>query len=164
VKYKFEFDRRFFMGRKLTEEEFWMAFKDVLFSDEKIEDVEEEVEKIIRLGNLESGCRVLDMPCGIGRHTSVFEKKGFEVTGVENTQNYAKDAENRVEDSEIINQDMKEFKRENKFDAVVNWWNYFGYFEDKEEDFQILENIYASLKQKGSASNGYFWKRSICNE
>jgi SAM-dependent methyltransferase len=44
---------------------------------------------------------------------------------------------------------MKDFRRENSFDAVINWWNSFGYFENKEDDRRMLENIQASLKEDG---------------
>lgn len=136
------------MGKVLTGEEFWIDFKDILFGDKRIEDARDEVEKIIELGGLQSGNKVLDMPCGVGRHTKVFEEKDFDVVGVEKTKNYAKDARERT-DSEIVNKDMKNFRRENKFDAVVNWWNSFGYFENKEDDIQTLKNIQASLREGG---------------
>ena len=135
----------------LTDEEFWTEFKNLLFAEEKLESSKEEIEKITDLANLEAGMKVLDMPCGVGRHSIELQKKGFEVVGVDKTKDYIEDAkaEDESGDIEFVREDMKDFRRENSFDAAINWWNSFGYFEDREDDRQMLENIHISLKKGG---------------
>lgn len=135
----------------LTDEEFWTEFKNLLFAEEKLESSKEEIEKILQLADLEQGSKILDMPCGVGRHSVELQKKGFEVVGVDKTSEYVEDArqKDKTEEVEFVNEDMKDFRREESFDAVINWWNSFGYFEDKEDDRQMLENILASLKDGG---------------
>lgn len=44
---------------------------------------------------------------------------------------------------------MRDFRRKSKFDAVIHWWNSFGYFETREDNLEVLENMKASLKQGG---------------
>jgi SAM-dependent methyltransferase len=44
---------------------------------------------------------------------------------------------------------MREFRRESEFDAVIHWWNSFGYFETREDNLEVLENMKASLKEGG---------------
>lgn len=135
----------------LTDEKFWTEFKNLLFAEEKLESTQEEIKNIIGLADLEEGSKVLDMPCGVGRHSIELQKKDFNVVGVDKTSEYVEDAKRKDESQEIefVNEDMKDFRRENSFDVVLNWWNSFGYFEDKEDDRQMLENIHASLKQDG---------------
>jgi cyclopropane fatty-acyl-phospholipid synthase-like methyltransferase len=134
----------------LTDEKFWTEFKDLLFSEDKLESSEEEIEKIIDLADLEKGMKVLDMPCGVGRHSIKLKKKGFNVVGVDKTEAYIEDAQQKESDDiEFLQDDMKDFRRENSFDAVINWWNSFGYFENKEDDRRMLDNIQASLKEDG---------------
>lgn len=135
----------------LTDEEFWTEFKNLLFAEEKVESATEEIEDIIELADLEESMTVLDMPCGVGRHSIELHKRGFKVVGVDKTTEYIEDARQKAESEEIefIQEDMKNFRRENSFDAVLNWWNSFGYFEDREDDRQMLENIHASLKRGG---------------
>jgi ubiquinone/menaquinone biosynthesis C-methylase UbiE len=143
----------------LTDEEFWTEFKNLLFAEDKIES-SKEVEKIIELADLEEGSKVLDMPCGVGRHSIEFQKKGFEVVGVDKTSEYVEDARQKdgAEEIEFVREDMKEFRREDSFEAVINWWNSFGYFEDKEDDRQMLENIFVSLKENGVLVMDYYGK------
>jgi len=144
----------------LTDEEFWTEFKNLLFAEEKLESSKEEIEKIIDLADLEAGMKVLDMPCGVGRHSIELQKKGFEVVGVDKTTDYIEDAkaEDESGDIEFVREDMKDFRRENSFDAVINWWNSFGYFEDREDDRQMLENIHTSLKDRGVLIMDYYGK------
>jgi SAM-dependent methyltransferase len=78
-------------------------------------------------------------------------KKGFEIVGVDKTTEYIEESRQKDESGKIefVNENMKDFKRENSFNVVLNWWNSFGYFEDKEDDRKMLENIHASLKENG---------------
>ena len=135
----------------LTDEEFWKEFKNLLFAEEKLESSKDEIEKIIGLADLEQGSKILDMPCGVGRHSVELQKKGFEVVGVDKTSEYIEDARDEDDSGEIefIRRDMKDFRRENSFDVILNWWNSFGYFEDRKDDRQMLENIHRSLKKDG---------------
>lgn len=137
------------MGKVLTDEEFWIVFKDILFGQDRIDKAMEEVDKILELIDVDSGSKILDMPCGIGRHSRILERKGFEVVGVDKTEDYVKDADERTDQAEIVRGDMKDFRREGEFDAVINWWNSFGYFEEKKDDVRMLENINASLVEEG---------------
>jgi SAM-dependent methyltransferase len=44
---------------------------------------------------------------------------------------------------------MRRFSRPNNFDVVINLYTSFSYFEDPEEDRQVLKNVYSSLKKGG---------------
>lgn len=133
----------------LTNEEFWTEFRDILFSDERLGSAEEEIEKMLSLAGKEKGS-VLDIPCGIGRHSVELSARGFDVTGVDKTGEYIEEARDKYSgDIEFICHDMKKFNREQGFDLIINGWNSFGYFERKEDDRKMLENIHTSLKEDG---------------
>jgi SAM-dependent methyltransferase len=134
----------------LTKQEFWVEFKDILFSDEKLEEAEDEIKNLLELVGLDKGS-ALDIPCGVGRHSFELDRSGFDVTGVDATSDYIQEAREKDEEGsiEFVEQDMKEFRREESFDLIVNGWNSFGYFEDKEDDRQMMENLHASLKNNG---------------
>jgi SAM-dependent methyltransferase len=134
----------------LTEQEFWVEFKDILFSEEKLEEAEDEIKNLLELVELEKGS-ALDIPCGVGRHSFELDRSGFEVTGVDATSDFIQEAREKDQEGsiEFVEQDMKRFRREESFDLIVNGWNSFGYFEDKEDDRQMMENLHASLKNNG---------------
>ena len=49
----------------------------------------------------------------------------------------------------LIRNDMRKIIFKNEFDAVINLFTSFGYFEQEKEDIRVLKNINQSLKPKG---------------
>ncbi len=45
---------------------------------------------------------------------------------------------------------MREFLRPDSFDLIVNMFTSFGYFENKEDDLLVLQNMYTNLKSGGN--------------
>jgi SAM-dependent methyltransferase len=76
------------------------------------------------------------------------------VTGVDRTEMYLEEARNQADKEklklELIRSDMREFRRPNAFDAVLNMFTSFGYFPDPKEDHRVIENVYQSLKRGGA--------------
>lgn len=137
-------------GHWYENEEFW---RDSPFNIDKIERAPKEIDKIESLADLDPAIKVLDLCCGTGRHSIVLAKRGYDVTGVDLTRHYIEKARKKAEekefDIEFVEKDMREFKREDNFDLVLNLWTSFGFFEDEQENMKVLENIYASLRPKG---------------
>lgn len=118
-----------------------------------MEDADEEAEQIISLLETKNGAEILDLCCGIGRHTLAFARKGFKLTGVDRTEEYlriarAKSAEEQLQ-IEFKKADMREFSCPDNYDVVLNLFTSFGYFENIEDDRRVLENIYISLRPGG---------------
>ncbi len=131
-------------------EELW---KDSPFNIEEIERAPKEIDKISSLADLEGDMKVLDLCCGVGRHSIVLAKRGYDVTGVDLTEHYLEKARKKAEEEdleiEFVKEDMREFKRKEDFDVVLNLFTSFGFFEDEEENMKVLENIHESLRSNG---------------
>ncbi|MFT4889717.1 MAG: SAM-dependent methyltransferase [Halobacteriales archaeon] len=134
--------------------EFWAAFRDFMFPPEKHEEAPAEVDRLLDLADVESRGRVLDVPCGVGRHAVSLAKRGFRVTAVDATDTYLESARAHAEDAgvdvEFVHEDMRSFRRDETFDAVLNLYTSFGYFEDREDDERTARNFYESLKPDGT--------------
>lgn len=132
---------------------FWDAFRDFMFPPEKYEQAPEQVDRVLDLAALEPPGRVLDLPCGVGRHAAPLAERGFDVTAVDATERYLDAAREHVagtdEAVEFVHADMREFRRQETFDAVVNLYTSFGYFEDRKDDERTARNFYESLKPDG---------------
>jgi len=50
---------------------------------------------------------------------------------------------------ELVVEDMRRFVRPGAFDAVINMFTSFGYFEDPADDRLVLEHAFAALKSGG---------------
>ena len=72
----------------------------LLFPPEKL-DAADELDALLSLTDVGGG-RVLDVPCGVGRHAVELADRGFEVTGVDATGQYLETARRRAEEAEYV--------------------------------------------------------------
>lgn len=119
------------------------------------ERTEAEVEGVIRLLDLTPPQKILDCPCGYGRHSIALAARGFEVVGIDiNSEMLARaraNAADRPEDLplRLKKENMIDLDRPQTFDAIVNLFFSFGFFEDEEGDLQSLRNFYEALVPGG---------------
>jgi SAM-dependent methyltransferase len=132
---------------------FWETLEGLMFPPEKLEAADEELDALCALAGVEAPCRVLDVPCGVGRYAVELADRGFDVTGVDATAAYLDTARQRADeagvDAEFVEADMREFVRPDTFDLVVNAFTSFGYFEDRDDDRRTARNFYESLRPGG---------------
>ena len=135
------------------DDEFWESFAPKIFAKDLWDNAQVEVEKIISLLKINPGACVLDLCCGTGRHSLELARQGFQVIGVDRTLSYIKEAKKRATAENLkikfVQEDMRTYLSPETFDAVINFYTSFGYFENPEENKQVLNNVYLSLKPGG---------------
>ncbi len=95
---------------------------------------------------LPKSAHIADLPCGKGRHSIYLNSLGYKITGgdlSENSIEHAKQFENETLSFEVW--DMRK-TLENKYDAIFNLFTSFGYFDDDNEDLQVLKAMKSGLK------------------
>ena len=132
---------------------FWERFGPFIFTNKVIEAAPQDVEHAIAMLKLGPGARICDLCCGVGRHSLELARRGFRVTSVDRTARYLDQAKAKADaerlDIEFVHEDARDFRRPEAYDAVINLFTSFGYFEKPRENIAVLENIYASLKSGG---------------
>ena len=132
---------------------FWETWGPVMFTQQRLADSPAEVEGIISLLGIKPGAPVLDLCCGVGRHSLELARRGVQVTGVDRTPRYLEQATEQAKKErlkvEFIQDDMRTFCRPDTFNAAISMFTSFSYFEDPEEDRQVVVNVYRSLKSGG---------------
>jgi SAM-dependent methyltransferase len=112
-----------------------------------------EAEGVIRLLDLKKGQKLMDCPCGYGRHSNELCSRGIDVVGCDINSVHLgkakKNAELRGLTTDFRKENMIELNYHNKFEAVINMFYSFGFFDTDEENFQVLENFYNALKPGG---------------
>jgi ubiquinone/menaquinone biosynthesis C-methylase UbiE len=129
---------------------------DVLFAD-KMEHAGTEVEHIIRRTNAKPPAEVLDLACGVGRHSLVFAAHGFTVTGLDYSQPFLRAARRRARDAGLkirfVQGDMKDLGShfaDDRFDLIVSLFNSFGYFERRRDNTTTLRAVHRVLRPGGA--------------
>ncbi len=101
---------------------------------------------------LHEGMDILDCPCGDSRVGIHLAKRGANIFGIDVNPRFIQKARQRYADEglpgEFMVGDMRDLNYENRFDAIINWFNSFGYF-DIETDYYVLRLFRKSLRPGG---------------
>ncbi len=141
------------MSSWYDDDSFWADIESVIFNEERRTKAPGEVEQILSLLGSPTNGALLDLGCGIGRHSLEFARRGHRVTSVDRTRRYL-DVASRAADEQKLNvewveSDMREFRRPESFDVAVNLFTSFGYFDKDADERRVVENVFASLKPGG---------------
>ena len=117
------------------------------------ENSEAEAEFVIRALDLKPGDRVLDLCCGTGRHAVPLARAGLKVTGLDMSEEYLAHGRAAAHEAGVevrfVQGDMREIPFSGEFDAVVNMFTAFGYFESESDDQRVIDGAAAALRSGG---------------
>lgn len=123
----------------------------ILYKDRDEKEAQLFMDNIIQYLNLPEDAKILDLACGRGRHSIYLNQLGFEVTGADLSENSIAEAQKFANDKlHFVVHDMRE-KCNQKYDAILNLFTSFGYFENEEDNFKTLKAIHESLSEYGFA-------------
>ncbi len=115
--------------------------------------------------NRDKSLKVIDIGCGTGRHAIELTKRGYNVTGVDLSEDQIKRAKEKAQEAGVtINfqtQDARNLSFDGEFDlAIMLCEGGFSFMETDEMNFEILKNATKALKSKGklifTTLNGLF--------
>src|SRR3989344_6470670 len=122
-----------------------------------------EVEGIVKMLDLKVNSRILDCPCGYGRHSIALAEMGMEVFGVDINDTHLKLAER--ESNRKFNPsgraywkssmpvfmigDMRNLPFVGEVNSVINMFYSFGFFETEEENEKVMKEFYKTLLPEG---------------
>jgi len=135
------------------QDKFWELFEPFLFTEDRQSSTQEEVKNVVKLLKIKQNDRILDLCCGIGRHSLELSPQGFKVVGVDRTSAFIKKAKQKAKqkdlNAEFVVSDMREYCQPDRFDVVINMFGSFGYFESTDDDRKVVKNMFTSLRAGG---------------
>ncbi|MDX3853494.1 class I SAM-dependent methyltransferase [Streptomyces sp. AK02-01A] len=134
------------------DESLWSDFAPTMFSADRGEAVADLVASSPLL-DFPPGSRVLDLCCGPGLFLVPLARRGYDVTGVDLSPamlDRARTACARAgADVRLVRADMASYAEPHFFDVVLNVFTSFGYFDEPDDNLQVLRNAYESLAPGG---------------
>ncbi len=139
-------------------EEWWEAFFDSDYLSEyqplfTSTGDRREVSRIVDVLGLPAGSRILDAPCGQGRHAHLLAEAGFDVDALDYSKVLIDVAKKRGTGSTLRYTvgDMRKMpaRWKGRFDAVLNLFTSFGFFDHPDEDERVVREFARVLKPEG---------------
>ena len=99
------------------------------------------------------GARILDVPCGQGRHAHLLAEAGYDVDGLDYSRDLLAVARKRGTGPNLryTQGDMRRLPSRwtDRFDAVLNLFTSFGFFTHPADDAQVVREFARVLKPGG---------------
>ncbi len=120
-----------------------------LYDNRNDTEAEKFMLNLINFLQLKKGAKILDLPCGRGRHAIFLNKCGYDVVGADLSTNNIKFAKQYANDSlRFTKHDMRE-DLIYKYDAIFNLFTSFGYFDDDKTNISVLKKFKEGLLKEG---------------
>lgn len=123
----------------------------IVYKHRDLQGAYHEVKKMMDWLGLKQGAEVLDLCCGMGRHSMALAEFGYDVTGVDLSEVLLNEAVKLDAGKQVtwLRGDMREVPLDRQYDAVVNLFTSFGYFDEDEQNEKVLHEIHRLLKEGG---------------
>lgn len=134
----------------------------IVYKHRDLEGARHEVRRMIDWLGLPQGARVFDLCCGMGRHSLALADFGYRVTGMDLSETLLSEARRMDTGGRVtwLRGDMRGVPVDGEtaqaanmakgsFDAVVNLFTSFGYFNEDGENAKVLGHMASLLKPGG---------------
>lgn len=92
---------------------------------------------------------ILEVGCGTGNYTKLLLEHGFDVTGIDISEEMLKIARKKCKGGKFQVADLKQMSLHKKFDACIAMFTVIGYLTDNSEIETAFKNIHNHLKADG---------------
>jgi len=121
----------------------------ILYKDRDDSEAQLFMDNLTQYLNVPDEAKILDLACGKGRHAIYLNQLGYDVTGVDLSENSIAEASKSSNDSLRFKvHDMRQ-PTDEKYDAVFNLFTSFGYFKTRREHDNAIRTIAQSIKPGG---------------
>ena len=120
----------------------------ILYKNRDNKEAEFFINNLIKKLKIKKNSKILDLACGVGRHSFYLNKKGMNVIGIDNSENNIKKA--KKFENKFLKFKKKEMTEDygQEFDFIFNLFTSFGYINEK-HNLNTFKSINNSLINHG---------------
>lgn len=120
----------------------------ILYKNRDKKEAEFFINNLIKKLKIKKNSKILDLACGVGRHSFYLNKKGMNVIGIDNSENNIKKA--KKFENKFLKFKKKEMTEDygQEFDFIFNLFTSFGYINEK-HNLNTFKSINNSLINHG---------------
>lgn len=137
------------MVEQIYEKDPYLYFMERIYSSDK---TEIEINFLTERLAIKPNHKILDLPCGYGRHAIPFASRGCQILGIDQSAPFISEGKFRAQQRGLSIDfrvgDMREINFQNEFDVVLMLGTSFGIFS-KNENMDVLKKVSHSLKKGG---------------
>jgi len=126
----------------------------LLYAHRSEDEARQAVQTVVGILNLAPGGRILDVGCGQGRHLWPLAEQGYRVSGLDlaahRIAEAREDSAQKGHDAQLFVGSMLDPLPGGPYDAVVNWFTSFGFFDDRAAHQRAVTNMAAALTSNGT--------------
>ena len=122
----------------------------LLYSNRDYTEAENFITKLTQELQLPQSSKIIDLACGKGRHSVFLNKLGYDVLGLDLSQQsieFDKQFENESLAFKV--HDMRNPIDSEPVNAVFNLFTSFGYFDNETDVRNVFQSVYNALKPEG---------------
>ena len=122
----------------------------ILYKDRNQQEAENFLKNLSKLDFFKKDSKIIDIACGKGRHSLFLSDLGYDVTGVDLSENSIKHAQQfEKKNLKFDVSDMRKTYKKKSFDIALNLFTSFGYFEKEEDNISAIKAMSENLKKDG---------------
>ena len=108
-----------------------------------------EIDAILNRIDLKDGANILDLGCGIGRHSIELAKRGYDVLGIDFSARHIAIAKRNAKELKVDFKtcDIRGFSGSKEYDLALCLFDVIGSFPEKEDNIQILKTAINHMKE-----------------
>lgn len=122
----------------------------LLYNNRDYTEAENFITKLTQELQLPESSKIIDLACGKGRHSVFLNKLGYNVLGLDLSQQSI-EFDNQFENENLAFKvhDMRNPIDSEPVNAVFNLFTSFGYFDNETDDRNVFKSVYNALQPEG---------------
>lgn len=144
---------------------YYAQYYDLLYKDKDYLKESEYIDNLIKTYAPTEGIKILDIGCGTGIHANYLAQKGYQIVGIDRSEEMIKQAQLRcLKNCEFIVSDATNFSLKEKFDSIISLFHVVSYQTSNKDLNDLFTNVSLHLKNDGLFIFDFWYGPAVLTE